>query len=470
MEITNYNGDTDTAKKAVEKAKQAAKETQAYINKVKEIIKKGGNISKIQALALKLDGIGKASIVFGIISGGLELAIMLSGEPSPQEKIMNMLTEISEQIKELGERIEYQFERLKKYINYRDLKSKQANAATKLNSAIALMDLYRKIKKDPKAPDYKQRLKDCEKRLKALDRNDIFNQIQVFSDLVTGNSGLDKIFDVSKDYTNGDLVAIMVIGNSMLTYTFSAMNLDGLLSGLKYKEEGMDNDQIVKASLQNTKELYTPLITNIKNHLKQAMEYVIDEKNSNYYIKNHLENEVFPSVSKSDLDITAKHIGEILKKQWPWLDWAVITYDPTSSKYHGETGASFCFYDQKVKDGKLNIVLSKIKIDLNNNKKALEDFANHARYKETRQGVTDFYIKDHIKEFNQKSDKIGIKKHRMLWLLDSQCKERTRGFYGTSDKWKYYDKKWWRPRIWRRPMLCTSTGGLPITCNVILHA
>ncbi len=448
------------AKDAIEKAQEAASKTQEYINEAQKIMNSNGTISELQSFMLKLDGIGNVSTALGIIGAGLELAIMLSGEPSPMEQMMKMLSNISDQIERLETRMEYQFDRLKTYVYYTTLKSKMADASSVMNNNIGLMRLYAQIKKDPNASDYNARLMDCETRLKSIDRSkDVLLQAQIFSDLVTGHSGLEKILDVCINYSYGDLRNVMTIGDTLLNYTLIALSLDGLLSGLYYRDLKFDNDKIATAASKNAQEMYSPLIANIQNALSQAINTVTQEEKCNNWAKNYCEKELFPTLTVDNFDATAKILGKELGSQWFWYDWVVVVYSPVSgSDLHSVAGYFATYFRQKVNNGSLNVVIGRINKEHSNHLGALKDFAKEARKLKNTDYTIGFRIEETINGFIAKKTLLKIEEG-MLWLYDSQSTNNTYGFFNSS---------LFKPRVWNAfEMQFTQT---PEFCNVVLHA
>jgi hypothetical protein len=412
-----------TVKEAVDKAKYAVDSTQEYINKAKDITKAGGTLSSIQSLAGKLDKIGQASFVLGAISAGMELAIFMSGEPTIQEKMMSMLENLSSQIEELKSRMDAQFERLMKYSDYKTLNDNRRDYSGALDACFLKMKNYNNFLKEHPNPDpddlnFKMRKDDLLK----CNTGDIFINVQKLSNLITGDKTIKGIFDVTIDYSYGDIRLVMDIGNSMLSHSIAAMQLDALIHSIVYekdvKEIGKEAFAIINSDVIG--EQYQPLIKNITDGFRKAIDDCTYNTNIiNTRAKKYCEMDIFPVLKQGDLDFSACYLGEKLSEQWPWYSWAVITYE--DSQFASYAGSSFGYDDQKVSDGKLCIVVSKIDTELPSNIEKLTPFYKEARKR--KKGERYFSLDKETTQFQE----LGYSKIAMLWLHDDQTLPSSNG-------------------------------------------
>ncbi|SNR14066.1 hypothetical protein [Tenacibaculum jejuense] len=455
-------------KEAIEKAKEAAEKTQTYIDEAKEILEKGGTLSKLQDFIKRLDGIGSASYVFGALSAGLEIATFLSGEKSTEEKMIEMLSNISKQIDDLRSRMDYQFDRLKTYINYKLFTNRFSEAKYVFDALNNKMMTYKKLKEDKDVKE--EQIKDFENDdLLTINQTVIFDKAQELTNLINGStlSG-DNILVASQEQTFGDIRFIMVVGNTILNYVILAMQLEGTLVGIRGDREGKSHDRILN-EIDNKKIMYNGLIQEIKTGLKNALINVKKEEVSDRYIASYCENEIFQKLSADNLQESADILGKILSEQWFWYDWVVITYDPVSGyDRHGVAGY-FKFYPRQIvgggdNKGKINIVLSKTEKECRptpRDYKTIEYAYDKVRHRENRGGNIYYHFKEYLNKYYEDFKDIG-----MIWVYNDE--------YGHDRKYAYFHSGNYSSKMSHQYQGGKFPGSpevdyLDYYCNSILH-
>ena len=452
-----------TPKEAVEKAKEAAKKTQEYIDQTKEILEKGGSISDIQRFITKLDGIGNVSFVFGALSAGLQIASFLSGEKSTEEKMMEMLSNISKQIKELESRVDYQFDRLKTYINYKVLTNRFSQASAVFDAANNKMKVYKDLKQDKKVKE--EQIEDFENdELLTINQTDIYNKAQVMTNLIKGSSlGKDKILEESQEQTFGDIRFIMIVGNAILNYVIFAMQLEGTLTGIRGKREGKSDDRILN-EIDNKKRIYNSLIQDIKVGLKNALLNVQKEEVSSEYIVSYCENEIFRKLSGDNLQESANILGKVLSEQWFWYDWTVIIYEPVKGwDRHGVAGHFKDFFQEKVKNGKINIILSKTLKDSDPTPKKfkiIKQAYDRIRHRDKKGGDISYHFKEYLTQYYEKFKDTG-----MIWVYNSYSNDRKYAYFYSGNNSTKMEHEYQGGRFPGIP----EVDYVDYYCNSILH-
>lgn len=351
------------AKDAVNKAKKAAQDAQEYIDKANKIAKSGGTLTDIQALATKLDGIGNVATVLGVVGAGMELAVFLSGQPSAQQVMINMLAQISQQIQDLQNRMDVQFKKVITHQEFSEANTRRSKASTQLKTYFNLFSNYNSFIADN--PDPEQYNKEQEKEfnmvrdlLKNIDPNDILLQVNELLTVVEGDgSTMKSIFDLAIEYYYANTNIIMELGNSIVNHVIAATQLASVVNSLN-AGQSLDKDEFARVNGSVIKRLYQPLISSIITRFQTAISECTSTANQiNTYAKDFITNELVPALSGKSLDSSAKYIGEALAQQWFWYDWAVVTIEEKENYFYA--GASFSI-TATVDNKKIKIIVSKI--------------------------------------------------------------------------------------------------------------
>lgn len=438
-----FNSEINTAKEACEKAKEAAKKTQDYINKTNKLIKQGITVSDIQKLVNNLDGIGKLTFVFGAISAGLELAIMLSGQPSPEEQIMKMIDGVSRQISELKKQMDKQFERMRDFVQLSNRNTQISVAIGKIETIKKMIETYREYKAEPDSEKTQEKIAYAERLL--LDdlenkRTQVRTAVSEIASLLTTVLVDKTYFESLNDYTYGDYRRINAIGNCCISYIISALQIDGVLSGLKNRDTADDKDQLTAIILDESGKYYSTYLTTISELISDALTFASNEDNANYYAKKYVDEKLIPempldkNLSLGSLQNSAKLTAEKLTEQWPWCRWYSIVYHPLHTfNHHGVSEAwKIDFRVETKQEYKFNLIVHRIP---NTNPYPGQMDLDWYMYKASTLAETVFSPRDRGLDFKKALNhfETAVKngefpKHSVLWLSKADSSDGQSNF------------------------------------------
>ena len=207
-------------KAVISTAKAAADKLDSMAKAATQLAKEGKALNDIQAVLNGVEAFGKASFVLGIFVSGLDFILQLAGGPSPDQKIMNMIDNVSSQITSLSKVLQNRLDQLQAFDDYIGANNLSHPAFSHMDALFDDIQIYKDNllnKKDTSEIEDKILL-----NYPPLQAN-----AQSLTNLCLGVDGPD-VLDKSYTYFHGDVNHIMGFGISVLHHLVFALLVEGV--------------------------------------------------------------------------------------------------------------------------------------------------------------------------------------------------------------------------------------------------
>lgn len=349
---------TDT-KKVTDNIKSMAK----HAEKITKGVSQFDNVRKYISYVKK---VGKISSALGIVGSGISLLMVFVGEDD-EDEVTRGIKQIQEQISDLRQHLDNQFELLPKKTDISNAKTAIMRDLSVIDTASENMRRYREAKETGNSFDI------FETNLLNTDSNELQNAVKNLREYCSADA-LIPLLSLLYSVSYGNVMEIYRLGHLILSHAVISASVDGMVTVLQHTQKKRDQgktvtDKDVTSWQQQVASLYQDDIVAIADEVELWLDNCL--KNHKTNITRFMNEEVLKTISVSEA-VSDKAMGsgyvrasiqimKALSNQFSWYHFAVIAYEPVAgySKhgFHSKGSNVKSFWRQEMKDGDANIII-----------------------------------------------------------------------------------------------------------------
>lgn len=333
-----------TADDLTKSAQAATNAISEWGTRVNTFIQVGGQINELEKLlnATKVFQIaGGASVILGLLDGGLLLYCLLAGIPSKEDLIFQSLTENSNKLTSLSNQLETLYDKLATHADLNEAKRTAHEAAKYINDQTLLLKQYSEAKERHEDTStleieiFGENNHKCEDKLEALKKQANTLKIAAIAEGVDAQLNLLKLIYAS-EYGNATTVA--TYGAYLLTHANQALILYGVFHSRYFKDKTKSIEEYHKIAQRDA----DPISSNV-NSISVAFDKYMHQCYSNWLddVTRFINDKYYNTLSipatpdKDSYKYACDVIQSGLKANWPWSDWLVIMHSKAIGyRYH----------------------------------------------------------------------------------------------------------------------------------------
>lgn len=343
--------DLDHAKTAINVAKEAASKIHEWAEQAKLLAEGGKELSEIQVVLKGVTVFGKVSAIMGVAAGGMGMLIKIVGGPSPEEKIMSMIDDLSAKV---GRILIHQDNIEARQKAHHDLVNAKDQIWPHLEFIKILMGHIEEIQtatEEDKAPLIKNLL------LHYNNKDLIDDAVMQIADLLQHSDPDQNVLRATYIATYGDPKSICNVTASLLMAAVDASIAYGFVAKHLYQSDNTFGLLSTEAMGQK----FQPQIDRISRESDKYISKCWSETEKN--INNRLKKEeILEKLDVTDYQQASDKLCGQLSGSWYMYDWLVIVYAPWKGyKHHGVTGGDFRierFRQKCLNDVQANIIIA----------------------------------------------------------------------------------------------------------------